>query len=104
MSVLLNFAIFPTDKGAGGVSEYVSRVLKMIDDSGVSYRLNPMGTTIETDTMNQALEILNNAYEVLEPLSDRIYITANIDVRKGRKNAIEGKIKSIENKIGTLKH
>ena len=50
MSILLNFAMFPTDKGAS-VSEYVSKVIENIKDSGVSYKLNSMGTTIETETM-----------------------------------------------------
>lgn len=104
MSILLNFAMFPTDKGRSGVSEYVSKVLKMIADSGVSYKLNPMGTTIETTTMKEALDIVHRAYQILEPLSDRIYTTINIDARKGHKNAMESKIKSVEDKIGSLKH
>lgn len=104
MSVMLNFAIFPTDKGGNGVSEYVSKVLKMIDESGVSYKLNPMGTTIETETIDEALDVVNKAYKVLEPFTNRIYATVNIDARKGRKNAMEGKIRSVENKIGKVKH
>ncbi len=102
MSVLLNFAIFPTDKGGSGVSEYVSKVLKMVAESGVSYKLNPMGTTIETDTMQEALAIVQKSYDILEPESDRIYATITMDIRKGRKNAMQQKIASIENKIGKI--
>ncbi|SFE15891.1 MTH1187 family thiamine-binding protein [Thermophagus xiamenensis] len=101
MSVLLNFAIFPTDKGAS-VSQYVSKVLDFIRDSGVSYRLNPMGTTIETETMQEALEVVNKAYLILEPLADRIYATINIDARKGPIGRMDSKISSIENKIGKV--
>lgn len=103
MSVLLNLAMFPTDKGGKGISKYVSKVLKMIDESGVSYRLNPMGTTIETDTMQEALAIVQKAYEVLEPHAERIYSAITIDIRKGRANGMQQKIASIETKIGTLK-
>lgn len=53
MSVLLEFSMFPTDKGES-VSAYVSQVIKMIDQSGVSYRLTAMGTIIETDTLHDA--------------------------------------------------
>ena len=105
MSVLLNFAIFPLDKktdGGGGGSEYVSKVLKMIRESGVSYKLNSMGTTIETDTMEEALHIVNESYKILEPFSKRIYATINIDAKKGRKNGISQKIESIEKRIGKV--
>ncbi len=36
MSVLFEFAMFPTDKGES-VSKYVSKVIKMIDKSDVNY-------------------------------------------------------------------
>ncbi len=102
MSILLNFAMFPTDKGSS-VSKYVSKVIKYIDESGVPYKLNPMGTSIETETMEEALLIVQGAYNILEPVSDRIYSTINIDARKGKSNMITGKIASVEAKIGDVK-
>lgn len=104
MSTILNFAIFPTDKGDKGASEHVSKVLKMIDKSGVSYKLNPMGTSIETDTLEEALEIVNQAYKVLEPFSNRVYSAITVDIRKGRKNGLKQKIESIEKRIGKIEH
>ncbi len=101
MSILLNFAMFPTDKGTS-VSQYVSKVIKYIDESGVSYKLNPMGTTIETNTMEEALKIVQGAYDILEPVSDRIYSTISIDARKGRGDRMKAKIASIEKKIGNV--
>ena len=101
MSILLNFAMFPTDKGAS-VSEYVSEVIRYIDESGVPYKLNPMGTTIETKTMEEALKIVQGAYDILEPVSGRIYSSINIDARKGKGNRLNGKIVSVEQKIGKV--
>jgi len=103
MSTILNFAIFPTDKGDKGSSEYVAQVLKMIDESGVPYELNPMGTSIETDTLEEALEIVNKSYKVLEPVSERVYSAITIDIRKGRENGMAQKIQSVENRIGEVK-
>lgn len=101
MSVLLEFAMFPTDKG-GSVSAYVSKVIDMIRSSGAAYRLTPMGTIVETETMEAALEIVRQAYEVLEPVSERIYCSAKFDIRKGTKNRMDAKIASIEAKIGEV--
>ncbi|TAJ14860.1 MTH1187 family thiamine-binding protein [Marinilabiliaceae bacterium JC017] len=102
MSVLLNFAIFPTDKGSS-VSAYVSQVIKHIEESGVNYKLNSMGTTIETTTMAEALKIVQESYDILDALSDRIYCTITIDAQKGKASRMTGKIASIEQKIGEVK-
>jgi len=103
MSVLLNFAMFPTDKGESA-SPYVSKVLKMIDESGISYKLNPMGTTIETETLAEALEIVQQSYDILEPDCNRVYSAITIDIRKGKSNRMVKKIESIENKVGKINH
>ncbi len=101
MSVLMEFAMFPTDKGVS-VSSDVSKVIEMIRNSGYSYKLGSMGTTVETDTMPQALEILNKAYNILNKNSSRIYSSVKFDIKKGPGGRIEAKIKSIENKIGKV--
>ena len=98
MSVLMEFAIFPTDKGES-VSEYVSKVIKMIDESGVKYQLTPMGTIIETQTLQEALEVIENSYKILEPYANRVYATVKFDIRKNRTNAMTSKIESIVSKL-----
>jgi len=104
MSVLLEFAMFPTDKKDGdGASESVSKIIDMINKSGVSYKLTAMGTILETETLKEALDIVNRSYEVLEPFSKRVYSTINIDIRKEKSNRLIQKIESIESKIGTVK-
>ncbi|SRR6056297_1366373 len=101
MSVLLEFAMFPTDKG-DSVSRYVGEVIQMIKESGVSYKLTAMGTIIETETMDQALAIVNQSYKVLEPHSNRVYASVKLDIRKGKMNRLEEKVKSVESKIGKV--
>ena len=101
MSVLLEFAMFPTDKG-DSVSEYVSKIIKMIDKSGCSYKLTAMGTIIETETLKDALAIVNKSYEILEPFSKRVYATMNLDIQKDKSGRIEKKIESIISKIGKV--
>ena len=103
MSVLLNFAMFPTDKGESA-STHVSKVLKMIDESGVSYKLNPMGTSIETETLAEALQIVQQAYDILDVDCQRVYSAITIDIRKGKSDRMKGKIKSIEEKVGKINH
>lgn len=102
MSVLLEFSMFPTDKGES-VSTYVSQVIKMINDSGVNYQLTPMGTIIETDHIDDALNIVKRAYEVLEQADcNRIYSSLKFDIRRGKENRLQGKVNSIREKISNV--
>lgn len=103
MSVLTEFAMFPTDKGES-VSQYVSQVIKMIRESGFPYQLTAMGTIFETQEMNEALSVIQKAYDILSPHSQRIYSTVKFDIRKNTQNRIEGKIHSIEKIIGKTNH
>lgn len=102
MSILFEFAMFPTDKGES-VSPYVSRIIRMVDEGGYSYKLTPMGTVIETSTMPEALEVLDKAYKQLEQDCNRVYASIKFDIRKGKENRLESKIQSIEQKIGKVK-
>ena len=81
MSVMLNFAMFPTDKGES-VSPYVSRVLEVVDGSGLDYRLGPMGTAIEADDWDQALGVVKQCFEKMQSDCARIYCTINIGIEK----------------------
>ncbi len=101
MSVLLEFAMFPTDKGES-ISPYVSRIIQMVRESGATYQLTAMGTTIETETLAKALAIVQQSYDVLEPDCDRVYSSLKFDIRKGKSKCLTQKIKSVEKIIGEV--
>lgn len=101
MSVLLEYAMFPTDKGQS-VSKYVSKIIQMIRETGFPYNLTAMGTIVETENIKQATEIINKSYEILEPETQRVYASIKMDIRKNKKNTINSKIESIKQKIGNI--
>lgn len=98
MSVLMEFAMFPTDKGES-VSEYVSRIIKKVEELGLNYKLTAMGTIVEFDTIEEALNLINIAYKQLEPDCNRVYSTVKFDIRKGEKGRLEKKVKSVKEKL-----
>ncbi len=103
MSVLLEFAMFPTSgdcRDGASVSQYVSRIIDAIDKSGAAYQLTPMGTIVETDTVREALDIVALAYEQLEGDCERVYSSLKFDIRKGKKNRLKTKIASVEKVLG----
>lgn len=95
---LMEFSIIPLDKGAS-MGTYVARVLSVVDESGLDYRLNPMGTVVEGE-WDDLLELLTRCFRVLEKESDRISIQVKFDCRKGVSGALESKIRSVEAKAG----
>lgn len=101
MSVLLEFSMFPTDKGES-VSPYVSRIISMIRASGLNYRLTPMGTVVEADGLPDILDLISKAYNELEPDCNRVYSSLKLDIRKGPLGRLEGKIQSVEDQIGDV--
>ncbi|KRT55072.1 MTH1187 family thiamine-binding protein [endosymbiont of Ridgeia piscesae] len=103
MSVLLEFSMFPTDQGES-VSAQVSQVIAMIRDSGVDYQLTPMGTIIETAELSDALALVERAYQLLERQGcRRVYSSLKLDIRQGKDQRLAQKIRSVEEKIGTVR-
>lgn len=103
MSVLLEFAMFPTDQGES-VGAYVSQIIQMIRDSGSDYQLTPMGTIIETDTLPEALALVEAAYRILEQAGcARVYSSLKLDIRQGGGNRMQGKLDSVREKIGNVR-
>jgi len=94
MSVLVEFAMFPTDRGEG-ISEFVNRIVAMMEENNISFELTSMGTIFEVERLEEALDIISRAYQQLEPDCRRVYSNINLDIRKGRTNGIVEKVKSI---------
>lgn len=102
MSVLLEFAMFPTSdecRKGSSVSHQVAKIIDMIDQSGLAYQLTPMGTIVECTSVPEALGVVEKAYEQLGEC-ERVYSTIKLDIRKGEMGRLSGKIASVESKIG----
>jgi len=89
----------PLDKGES-VSKYVARVVDVIDRSGLPYVLTPMGTIVEGEDWEEVMEVLKKGFERLKEDCNRVSITMKIDYRKGKKNRLTQKVKSVEEKLG----
>ncbi len=99
MSALVEFSIFPTEK-TQSKSEFVARVLDIIDRSGLEYQFTPMGTIIEAPTVEEALAVINDAYEELQKDCGRVYSSIKIDWREGPVGRLNKKVGSVEAKLG----
>lgn len=98
MAVLMEFAIFPMDRGPH-LSNEVVEVIRFINESGYNYELTAMGTLVETDTVKEALAIVEKSAEILGTQSERIYSTIKLDIKPKAENMLENKVQSIKDKL-----
>ncbi len=95
--MLAQFSIVPLDKGVS-LGKDVAKVLQIIDNSGLPYKLNSMGTVVE-GTWDEVIGLIGKCHEETVKSSDRVLTTISIDDRKGMKNRIDGKIESLEKRL-----
>ena len=96
--ILLEFSMSPMDKGES-VSPYVSRSLDIISNSGVPYRLGPMGTCLEGE-WDEVMGVIKQCLDKMSSDCDRITCSIKIDYRKGKSGRLVSKMASVEAKLG----
>lgn len=100
--VLLEFSMSPLEKGES-VGKYVARSLKIIDRSGVPYRLNPMGTVLEGE-WDEVLKVVTACFNRMRKDCRRVSVVIKVDYRKGHRDRLTSKVASVERRLGkTLK-
>ncbi|MBS1186047.1 MAG: thiamine-binding protein [Burkholderiaceae bacterium] len=96
--VLLELQIFPNDKGVN-LSSYVARAMDIIDKSGVTYQMTPMGTILEGE-WDEVMAVATACFKDLAKDCDRITTNIKTDYRAGDKSRLKSKITSVENVLG----
>jgi uncharacterized protein (TIGR00106 family) len=95
--MLVQFSIIPLGKGPG-IGNDVAKVLKIIDNSGLSYKINPMGTVIE-GKWDDVMGLIKKCHNAVLKSGERVVTSISIDDRKKRNNMIEEKVKSVEKRL-----
>lgn len=94
--VLLELSMSPMDKGES-VGAYVAKILKVIDESGLDYRLNSMGTVIEGE-WDDVMRVVTQCFNTLKQECNRISISMKADYRKSPKGRLDSKVADVEQK------
>ncbi|MDR4503679.1 MAG: MTH1187 family thiamine-binding protein [Candidatus Scalindua sp.] len=95
--MLVNFSIVPIGKGSS-LSTQIAEVLKIVDESGLNYKLHAMGTLLEGE-WDKIFKLIEKCHKSLLGNSDRVLTSITIDDRKGQINRITGKVESVERKL-----
>ena len=85
------------------MSGRLAKVMRLIDSSGLDYRVGPMGTSVEGN-WDQVMGLVKRCHQILLTESPRVLTHILIDDRKGAKARLTGKVASVLRKTGrTLK-
>jgi len=96
--VLAEFSVVPIGKGES-VSQYVAECIKVVEASGLPYRLCPMGTVVEGD-YDAVMSVVRGCHMSVMGMASRVITTVKIDDRRGVRGMIDRKIQSVEAKLG----
>ena len=95
--MLAQFSLFPV--GEKSLTKAVSRIIDIIDKSGLPYQTTAMGTLVEGN-YDEIFRLIKKCHSVLRKNHDRIYGVIKIDDRKGAKGRLKGKVDSVEKALG----
>ena len=74
-------SVVPIGTAKTGVSEYVAGAVSILKESGLKYKLTPMGTIVEGD-IKEVLEVILKMHEApFNKNADRVCTTIKIDDR-----------------------
>jgi uncharacterized protein (TIGR00106 family) len=96
--MLIEFSMIPIGSGSS-IGERLSEILKVVDSSGIPYKINPMGTVLEGN-WNELFKIIKKCHMNMLKNEERIITNISIDDRKGKQYRLEQKVKSIEKRLG----
>jgi uncharacterized protein (TIGR00106 family) len=98
MSMMVEFSVVPMGKGVS-VSPVIAEVMNIVVESGVSYRVNPMGTVLEGD-WDSVMGVVRKCHEAVMKNAERAIMTIKVDDRKGKEARMDRKLASVEQKLG----
>jgi len=96
--MLIEFSIVPIG-ASSSVGAKVAEVLALVDSSGLSYKLTPMGTIVEGE-WDELMQLVKECHKKMMEHEERVLTRIIIDDRKGRTDSIDRKVGSIEKRLG----
>lgn len=94
--MMVHFSIMPISDERH-LSEPISKAVKVVHESGLDYRLTPMGTLIRGE-WNEVMHVIKKCHETLRKDYDRVMTQIKIDDVKNTEQSFDDKVQSVEEK------
>ena len=97
--MIAEISVIPVGKGID-LAAHVAGIVKLIDESGLDYKLNAMGTVVEGDS-ELVFDLIKKCHNKMLETAQRVYTTVKIDDRKDKQaKMIEYKVRAVEMALG----
>jgi len=99
--MLAELEIVPIGTTSASLSGLLVQVAKLIDQSGLDYRVGPMGTVVEGD-WDRVMQLAKACHQSMLSSAQRVITTIRIDDRSDKPGPgrIVQKVQSLESKLG----
>ncbi len=99
--IIAEFTLIPLGTCSTSLSQYVAKALRGLKNRGIQFKITPMSTIIEGDTLDELFEFIKIAREeVIKAGIKRLVISINIDERLDKPNRkAEDKVRSVQEKL-----
>jgi len=90
-------SVYPMGTGNTSASFYIAKAIESIQDiKEIRYQINPMGTVLESDSIDKIYDAAKSMMEVVHNLGvARVEVILKIDSRRDKDKKMEEKIESI---------
>ena len=96
--MLLELSVIPLGRGRS-ISADVAALVKIIDASGLDYRLTATGTIIE-GTWEQLMNLAQKCHTEMRRKTERVVTYMKLDDYADRTGRLAGAVASVEQKVG----
>ena len=91
--MVASFTIIPIGDGEE-LKEKIAEIIKIIDDSGIDYKLGAMQTTLE-GSWEDVITVIKKCHDKMLEISNRCVTSISIDDRLGFNNRLDGKVNDV---------
>ncbi len=95
--MIAEFSIVPLT-GEESLSRYVAIIVKEVENSGLDYKLTPMGTIVEGDA-DSVFDLIKRCHKLMKKYSNRVLTRISIDDRGDDLKRMDKKVKSVMEKL-----
>ncbi|WP_300679784.1 thiamine-binding protein [Nocardioides sp.] len=95
--MLVAFSVAPLGGASedGSVTEAVAAAVKVVRESGLPNRTDPMFTTLE-GTWDQCFDVIRRATEAVAPYASRVSLVVKADIRPGFEGELDAKVARVD--------
>jgi uncharacterized protein (TIGR00106 family) len=92
--MLIELSVNPLGRGTH-LSNDLAEILKLVDDSGIPYKLTPLGTCIEGE-WDEVMPLIKRCHDKARSMSPHVFTTLRIEDEEGAANKIEENVAAVE--------